>query len=107
MVGLLMRYLLNAMTILLHKRTPSIGGCSPRAVYICTNPFWCNSAQRHHAFWVTLAESLKFLGSTMQIARKTRPLKPGKDFAVARLLGRIVQGKALLNLEKGAKLFHQ
>ena len=44
----------------------------------------------------------------MEVARKTRPLKPGKaDFAVARLLGRIVKGKALLNLPKGAKLFHQ
>jgi CRP-like cAMP-binding protein len=44
----------------------------------------------------------------MEVARKTRPLKPGKaDFAVARLLGRIVKGKALLNLQNGAKLFHQ
>ena len=44
----------------------------------------------------------------MQIARKTRALKSGKgDFAVARLLGKIVKGKALLNLLKGATLFRQ
>ena len=44
----------------------------------------------------------------MQIARKTRALKSGKsDFAVASLLGKIVKGKVLLNLLKGATLFRQ
>ena len=44
----------------------------------------------------------------MQIARKTRALKSGKgDFAIARFLGKIVEGKALLNLLKYATLFRQ
>ena len=44
----------------------------------------------------------------MQIARKTRALKSGKrDFSVASLLGKIVKGKVLLNLLKGATLFRQ
>jgi CRP/FNR family transcriptional regulator, cyclic AMP receptor protein len=41
----------------------------------------------------------------MQVSIKTKHRKA--DFAVAKLLGRIVKGKALSNYPKGARLFHQ
>jgi CRP/FNR family transcriptional regulator, cyclic AMP receptor protein len=44
----------------------------------------------------------------MKVARKARSLKSEKaDFAVPSLLGKIVQGKALLEFSKGANLFRQ
>ena len=69
---------------------------------------------------VQLRKSLCLLGNSKGVieartgvsyyanTKETRARKSGKgDFAVARLLGKIVKGKALFNLLKGATLFRQ